>query len=102
MQTLTSLSNILSGHVFISEITPDTNEIEISIGDFMIAGEVEFNGYVIPKDYECNVPAEYVVLSQKIYPTTLFDEEGDEIELSKSDIDVINAWFQQIKLDVQI
>lgn len=102
MQTLTSLSNILKGQVFISEITPDTNEIEISIGDFMITGEIEFRGYVVPKDFECNVPASYEVTEQRIYPTTLLDEEGDEIELSKSDVDVINAWFQQIKLDVQI
>lgn len=102
MQTLTSVSDILKGQVFISEITPDTKEIEISVGDYMIAGEIELSGYEIPKDSECNIPAYYEVVKQTIYPTTLYDEAGDEIKLTRADSDVINAWFQQISLEIEL
>lgn len=102
MQTITSITDILKGQVYISELTRDSIEIEIVVGDFMIEGEIELSGYEVPRDWDYNIPSYYEIVKQTIYPTTLFDEEGEEIELSKSDKDVINAWFQTIKLDVAL
>lgn len=100
MTSTTSILEILQGQLYLPTIYKGDKELEINVGDFQINGVLDITGYEVPEDFEFNIPASYEVVKQSFTALNLYDEEGEEIELSKSDVDVIDAWFQQIKLDV--
>lgn len=101
MQTITSITDILKGQVYMPTIYKGDSALEITVGDFEITGTIEINGYDVAEEIENGLPASYEVISQSFTTLSIYDTEACEnVEFSKSDVDVINAWFQLVKLEI--
>jgi len=101
MTVLTSITDILKGQVYMPTIYKGDSTLEITVGDFEITGTLEIDGYDVAEEIENDLQAFYEVISQSFTTLSIYDTEACEnIEFSKSDADVINAWFQLIKLEI--
>ena len=101
MPTLTSITDIIKGQVYMPTIYKGDSTLEITVGDFEITGTLEIDGYDVAEEIENGLPASYEVISQSFNTLSIYDTEACEnVMFSKSDADVINAWFQLIKLEI--
>lgn len=101
MTTITSIADILKGQVYMPTIYKGDSTLEITVGDFEITGSIEIQGHDVAEEIENDLPASYEVISQSFTTLSIYDTESCEnIEFSKSDSDVIDTWFQLIKLEI--
>ena len=99
MQTLTS---ILSGPLYIGSINRNTREIEIEVSNYLLTGDIEMKFEIDRAEPSIGIMKDqYRAIEQTIYPETFLNEDGEEIQLSQCDKDLINAWFQQIELEIE-
>lgn len=101
MATLTSITDILKGQVYMPTIYKGDSTLEITVGDFEITGSLEIDGYEVAEEIENGLPASYEVTSQSFNTLSIYDTETCEnVEFSKIESDIISFWFTQINLDV--
>ena len=97
-----NLSSILSGPLYIGSINRNTREIEIEVSDYLFRGDLEMKLSIEKAEPDVGIMRDsYRAVEQTFHPRECYNEEAEEIQLSKIDIDIINAWFQQIELEIE-